>query len=81
VLLKTLLIFCTLAAVSLLQAADNPFLTFTGSSTVAPLAMEMAKRYEKPHPGIRIDVQTGGSSRGINDVRMGLADVGMVSRH
>ncbi|WP_461480659.1 phosphate ABC transporter substrate-binding protein [Porticoccus sp.] len=77
-LLKTLL-FCTLAVASIVQAADDR-LTLTGSSTVAPLALEIAKRYEKQHPGVRIDVQMGGSSRGINDVRMGLADIGMVSR-
>ncbi len=55
-------------------------LTLTGSSTVAPLALEMAKRYEKNHPDARINVQTGGSSRGINDARVGLSDIGMVSR-
>jgi len=55
-------------------------LTLTGSSTVAPLVLEIAKRYEKQHSGVRIDVQTGGSSRGINDTRMGLADIGLVSR-
>ena len=55
-------------------------LALTGSSTVAPLALEIAKRYEQQHPGVRIDVQTGGSSRGINDARTGLADIGMVSR-
>ncbi len=60
--------------------ADNKHLTLTGSSTVAPLAMEIAKRYESQHPGVRIDVQMGGSSRGINDTRMGLAGIGMVSR-
>lgn len=60
--------------------ADESRLILTGSSTVAPLASEIAKRYEQQHPGVRIDVQTGGSSRGINDARMGLADIGMVSR-
>ncbi len=60
--------------------ADESRLILTGSSTMAPLASEIAKRYEKQHPGVRIDVQTGGSSRGINDARMGLADIGMVSR-
>jgi phosphate transport system substrate-binding protein len=55
-------------------------LTLTGSSTVAPLALEIAKRFEKLHPGVRIDVQTGGSSRGINDARSGLADIGLASR-
>lgn len=62
------------------QAIAKDRLTITGSSTVAPLAMEIAKRFESIHPDTRIDVQTGGSSRGINDARMGLADIGMVSR-
>ena len=55
-------------------------LVLTGSSTVAPLASELGKRFESEHPGVRIDVQTGGSSRGIADARQGVADIGMVSR-
>lgn len=55
-------------------------LVLTGSSTVAPLAGEIAKAFEAKHPGARVDVQTGGSSRGIADARQGLADIGMVSR-
>lgn len=55
-------------------------LTMTGSSTIAPLAGEIAKRFEVLHPEVRIDVQTGGSSRGIADARSGLADIGMSSR-
>jgi phosphate transport system substrate-binding protein len=55
-------------------------LTLTGSSTIAPLASEIAARFEALHPDVRIDVQTGGSSRGIADVAAGLADVGMSSR-
>ena len=55
-------------------------LTLTGSSTVAPLVNEIARRFEAQFPDVRIDVQTGGSSRGINDVRKGVADIGMVSR-
>jgi phosphate transport system substrate-binding protein len=55
-------------------------LVLTGSSTVAPLASEIGKRFEASRPDVRIDVQTGGSSRGIADVLEGAADVGMVSR-
>lgn len=55
-------------------------LVITGSSTVAPLVAEIGKRFEAAHPGKRVDVQTGGSSRGIADARSGLADVGMASR-
>ncbi|SEN14499.1 phosphate ABC transporter substrate-binding protein [Nitrosomonas marina] len=55
-------------------------LVLTGSSTVAPLINEIARRFEMQFSGVRIDVQTGGSSRGINDVRKRIADIGMVSR-
>lgn len=55
-------------------------LIITGSSTVAPLAGEIARRFEQSHPGVRIDVQTGGSSQGIADARRGTADIGMASR-
>jgi len=55
-------------------------LIITGSSTVAPLMSEIAARFESEHPEVRIDIQTGGSSRGMADVRQGLADIGMVSR-
>lgn len=78
--LKRLILFsCILACVPLARA-DSSRITMTGSSTMAPLILEIAKRFEDRHPNVRIDVQTGGSSRGINDVRLGLADIGMVSR-
>ena len=51
-----------------------------GASTIAPLISELAKAYEQEHPGVRIEVQAGGSSRGIMDVRSGTAVLGMVSR-
>ncbi len=52
----------------------------TGSSTVAPLAAEIGKRFESQNPNVRVDVQTGGSSRGIADVRRELCQIGMASR-
>ena len=55
-------------------------LVVTGSSTIAPLMGEIAKRFEALHPDVRVDVQTGGSSRGVADARSGLADIGMASR-
>lgn len=60
-------------------AADNK-LVLTGSSTIAPLALEIGRRFESLNPGVRVDVQSGGSSRGIADARNGLADIGLVSR-
>lgn len=64
------------------RGSDSPDarLTITGSSTLAPLVAELARDYEQVHPGVRIDVQSGGSSRGVLDVRSGLAAIGMVSR-
>jgi len=59
---------------------DRDALVLTGSSTIAPMLAEVAQQYERANPGVRIDVQSGGSSRGIGDVRSGLADIGMVSR-
>ena len=55
-------------------------LLLTGSSTMAPLMVEITKRFETLHPGIRIEVRMGGSGRGIGDARQGKADIGMVSR-
>lgn len=76
-----------IALVALAAPACSPFsntaggaLVITGSSTIAPLVAEIAQRYEREHPGVRIDVQSGGSSRGIADVRGGLANIAMVSR-
>ena len=54
-------------------------LIITGASTIAPLVSELGKRFEKQHPGTRIDVHTGGSARGLTDARQGLAHIGMVS--
>ncbi|MEQ8798884.1 MAG: phosphate ABC transporter substrate-binding protein [Salinisphaeraceae bacterium] len=55
-------------------------LLIAGSSTVAPLLAEIAARFEAEHPGTEVDVQAGGSSRGIADVRRGLIDIGAASR-
>jgi len=59
---------------------ESQKLLLTGSSTVAPLVAEIAKRFELLNPNVRIDVQTGGSSRGINDIKTKLSDIGMASR-
>jgi len=41
---------------------------------------EIGKRFEAQHPDIRVDIQAGGTSRGVQDARSGLAAIGMVSR-
>jgi phosphate transport system substrate-binding protein len=80
---KLVLVSLTVLASAISHAASdkaNDKLTLTGSSTIAPLAQELAKSFEKKNPGVRVDVQAGGSSRGVNDARKGLNDIGMVSR-
>ncbi len=56
-------------------------LVITGSSTVAPLVSEIAKSFEKKHPQTRVEVQTGGSTRGLIEARQGVNDIGMISRN
>ena len=55
-------------------------ISIAGSSTVAPLLSEIARLYEREHPDVRIEIQTGGSSRGITDTRESRIHIGMVSR-
>ena len=55
-------------------------LVLTGSGGMAPMLLEMGKRFQESHPDVRVDVQSGGSTRGVNDTRQGLADIGMVAR-
>lgn len=78
-LLMAVLLGALLASCSSERDSAN-HLQITGSSTMAPLLTEMAKAFELRHPYTRIDVQTGGSSRGVVDARTGLADIGMASR-
>lgn len=78
-LLQLISFVMCLLNISVVHASDQR-LIITGSSTVAPLALEIAKRFEKLNQQVRIDVQTGGSSRGVADARSGMADIGMVSR-
>lgn len=78
--MNSILVFslCILVSWSPSFAAEKILLT--GSSTVAPLIDEIAKQFESQNKNIRIDIQTGGSTRGIIDARRGVSQIGMVSR-
>lgn len=82
----TLLLLLSILVVSSVSRAESSAplsasrMLLSGSSTMAPLMVEVAKRFQSLHPGIQIEVQMGGSGRGINDARQGKADIGMVSR-
>jgi phosphate transport system substrate-binding protein len=60
------------------RATDK--LTITGSLTVYPLVNDIAHRFEAEHPGVKIDVEAGGSAKAQVDVRVGAADIGMLPR-
>ena len=77
---QLVLVACIAVGLNNNALADEQKLVLTGSSTIAPLALEIGKRFEKLNPGVRVDVQSGGSTRGVNDARAGLADIGMASR-
>ena len=75
------ILFLTMIGCESSESVQIPVkLVITGSSTLAPLVADIGKRYESIHGGVRVDVQTGGSSRGLADVRQGLAAIGMMSR-
>ena len=75
---KTLKGFLLVWLLSGCQPAEDK-LVITGSSTISPLMADLAEQFET-QSGIQVDVQSGGSGRGISDARQGLADFGMVSR-
>jgi len=70
----------SVSAVSCSGKKSDEILVLTGSSTVAPVVAEVAVRFEKAHPRCRVEVQTGGSSRGIADALYDRATFGMISR-
>lgn len=59
--------------------AHNPVLV-SGSSTVYPLMVDIARRFEQQNPDVSIRVRSSGTGKGIAELRAGAADIAMVSR-
>lgn len=55
-------------------------ITIAGSTSVQPILEKLAERYMAERPGVKIEVQGGGSSAGIQAARSGAADAGASSR-
>lgn len=55
-------------------------LHIAGSTTMGPLLKEIATKYHLLHPEVAVDVELGGSARGLEDVRAGHAHIAMLSR-
>ena len=84
-ILNAIICFTTVWLVSLLVMgrsgkARTEQLTIAGSSTIAPIIAEVAGNFESLYPEVMVNVETGGSARGILDVRKGAIKIGMVSR-
>lgn len=58
----------------------NGNITVNGSTSVQPLADELAKSFKAKNPNATIDVQGGGSGVGIKSAIDGVVDIGMSSR-
>ncbi len=55
-------------------------LTVAGSTSVQPIAEMLAEEFQAQNPGVRINVQGGGSSAGIKAAQTGAAQIGTSSR-
>lgn len=55
-------------------------LTISGSTTLLTMTEAAGQLYRKTHPGVRVMVQGGGSSAGIEEVAKGASEIGMSSR-
>lgn len=55
-------------------------LTISGADALHPLMQVWADEFVKEHPGLRISVSSGGTGKGIDQVREGSIDLAMVSR-
>lgn len=55
-------------------------ITLSGSTSVQPLMLELAAKYEELNKGVEVEVGGGGSSVGISDAQQGKVDIGMSSK-
>lgn len=59
---------------------DGKVLNISGSSTILPMITAAAEAYQKKYPGLKIGVQGGGSSAGIEAAITGASQIGTSSR-
>lgn len=78
-----LLIMCVcllLLGTGCVEEGSRHNLVITGSTTVLPAVERCAEIFNQMQEEIKVQVSSGGSGRGIQDVSTGLADIGMASR-
>lgn len=69
------------ASFIIINTSDNQKISIVGSSTVQPVAQALADAYMVKHPEVKVTVQGGDSSVGVQSVKSGLASIGTVSRN
>ena len=69
-----------LAAASAVAQPAASRLEIAGSTTMAPMVTALSKRFMQLHPGVTVEIRLGGSSRGVEETRRGMAHIGMVAR-
>lgn len=55
-------------------------LVITGSSTVYPLMKDVVQRFAELNGGAAVELRSGGSGKGLAELRAGASDIAMVSR-
>jgi phosphate transport system substrate-binding protein len=58
----------------------SPKLIVSGSSLLAPLMIDVARRFQAQHRNVAIDVRRLGSATAVAEVRKGASDIAMLSR-
>jgi phosphate transport system substrate-binding protein len=75
------LLAAALVALGAAAASAKTIITMSGSTSVAPLAIQLATKYAGLHRGkVGFKIQQGGSDIGINDVAHGRVTIGNASR-
>jgi|SRR5690554_574058 len=80
ILTAILLVVTALGLSSLGSSGFSGTLTLAGSTSVHPLAEELAQVFMEKHPNVHVFVTGGGSSAGIKAVTNRTADIGNASR-
>jgi phosphate transport system substrate-binding protein len=65
------------------RATDQPLsgsLTITGSATMSRMLVAMGEAFEQLYPSVKVEVNQGGSARGLAALRAGECDIASVSR-
>lgn len=60
--------------------SDYERIQIAGSTSVQPVAEQLAQEYMKTNPGVKINVQGGGSGLGIRSTQQGIIDIGTTSK-